>query len=43
MNCGVAEPDYKTVTDTSAGQDFTVVFWALIQHFLAYDALWGWS
>lgn len=22
-NCGVAEPDYKTPTDVSAGQDFT--------------------
>lgn len=32
MNCGVTEHDYKTFIDTSAGQDFTLVFWALIQH-----------
>lgn len=43
MHCGAAEPDYQTLIDVSAGQGFTLVFWALIQHILVYGALWGWS
>lgn len=43
MNFGVAEHAYKTLIDTSAGQGFALVFWALIQLVLACGALWGWS
>lgn len=43
MHCVAAEPDYKTLIDVSAGQDFTLVFWALIQHILVYGAFWGCS